>query len=101
LSLPFFHTLFLISPLFFFPTLFFGKQTRADTYKLGYSLVPIELAVTCTLISPTLGLLCFRIPRVKCVVSVSPSECDPSPKRNKCTVKQLPCSWVSHAPHSF
>ena len=45
-----------------FLSLFFGKA------KLTPSLVHMDHVAGCSQISPTHGLLCVRIPRVKCVV---------------------------------
>jgi hypothetical protein len=84
-----FFSFFHLSILF---SLFFHKQARVDTFQQWYSLVRTELAVKDSPISPTLVWLCVRAPRVKCVVSVSPSECVLHHQRGPSVqLMQLPC----------
>jgi hypothetical protein len=93
----FFFFYFCFLSFFHLPlSIFFGKIEPTP------ALVWMDHVMRCPPFSPTLGLFCLRTPKIKCLTSVSPLECVPSPKRvPSVQLMQLPCFRASHDLHSF
>ena len=73
---------------------FFFKQARAYTFlKQGYSFVWLELAMRCSMISPTLGL--FYESQV-CNIGVSFQVCSNSKEHQSVQLMQSSCFWASY-----
>jgi hypothetical protein len=104
----FFHLFFSLFSFIFNFFSFFSFLSFFSKAKPTPSLVWMDPVARCSPITPlappnhTLGILSLTTPKAKCVMSVSPSECIPSPTGVPSVhLVQFSYPWASHAPRYF